>query len=465
MWGVSRLALCALLALGVLNSGAVALPPPAGSEFQINTYTQETQASPAAAMEDDGDFVVVWDSVQDGGLEGVFVRRFAKGGAAQGVELQVNTYTTGDQSNAAVAMDAEGDFVVVWTSPQDGQDTGVFAQRFGSSGARLGSEFQVNAHTASVQSRVDVAMRDNGDFVVVWNSYGQDGDNGVFGRRFDAGGTAQGVEFQVNSFTPGRQYAPDIAMADDGRFVVVWSSADGQDGELFGVFGQRFNAGAVPQGAEFQVNTYTPSYQFAPAAAMRSDGSFVVAWSSYHEGSADGMFGQRFDSAGGRLGVEFQINSHTLSYQEFGSLAVDANGDFLVAWNSIDQDGSGRGVFAQGFSSAGAPVGAEIQVHSYLTGDQAFPSVAAAGGAFVVAWASLGQDGSEQGVFAQRFGTALATIDVDGDGQVDALTDTLLMLRYVFGFRGATLVTGAVDLANCTRCTAAQIEAYIATLD
>jgi DNA-binding beta-propeller fold protein YncE len=54
--------------------------------------------------------------------------------------------------------------------------------------------------------------------------------------------------------------------------------------------------------------------------------------------------------------------------------------------------------------------------------------------------------------------------DIDGDGQTDPLTDGLLLLRYLFGFTGSTLITGAVDLANCTRCTAPAIEAYIAAL-
>ena len=52
--------------------------------------------------------------------------------------------------------------------------------------------------------------------------------------------------------------------------------------------------------------------------------------------------------------------------------------------------------------------------------------------------------------------------DVDGDGDSDPLTDALLVLRYRFGFSGATLITGAVDLANCTRCTAVEIEAFLA---
>jgi DNA-binding beta-propeller fold protein YncE len=57
-----------------------------------------------------------------------------------------------------------------------------------------------------------------------------------------------------------------------------------------------------------------------------------------------------------------------------------------------------------------------------------------------------------------------AAYDIDGDGEIDPLTDALLLLRFAFGFRGATLITGAVDLANCTRCTATEIEALIASL-
>ena len=50
----------------------------------------------------------------------------------------------------------------------------------------------------------------------------------------------------------------------------------------------------------------------------------------------------------------------------------------------------------------------------------------------------------------------LALLDIDLDGQVDPLTDGLSILRYVFGFRGTTLTAGAVDLVNCDRCTAAR---------
>jgi hypothetical protein len=55
-------------------------------------------------------------------------------------------------------------------------------------------------------------------------------------------------------------------------------------------------------------------------------------------------------------------------------------------------------------------------------------------------------------------------LDIDGDGETLALTDGLLAFRYAFGFRGAALIASAVDLDDCTRCTAEDIEAFLDAL-
>jgi hypothetical protein len=51
-------------------------------------------------------------------------------------------------------------------------------------------------------------------------------------------------------------------------------------------------------------------------------------------------------------------------------------------------------------------------------------------------------------------------LDVDGDGFATPLTDGLLVVRRLFGFDGAALTQGAVG-EHCTRCTAAAIEAWV----
>ena len=64
-------------------------------------------------------------------------------------------------------------------------------------------------------------------------------------------------------------------MDADGDFVVTWSS-HGQDGSGWGVYAQRYNAAGVTQGGEFRVNTTTANTQGSPTVAMDADGDFVV---------------------------------------------------------------------------------------------------------------------------------------------------------------------------------------------
>lgn len=52
--------------------------------------------------------------------------------------------------------------------------------------------------------------------------------------------------------------------------------------------------------------------------------------------------------------------------------------------------------------------------------------------------------------------------DIDGNGEVDALTDGILILRYMFTFRGNTLIANDVIGENATRTTAAEIENVLA---
>ena len=177
----------------------------------------------------------------------------------------------------------DGDFVVAWISDgQDGQSLGVFAQRFASSGAPQAVEFMVNSYTHDVTSSyLTAGMDPDGDFVIVWTSYRQDGLNsGIFAKRFASSGTAVGTDFQVNVVTVAVQSYPSIAMEDNGDFVVVWQSSPTLLGTGFRVFGRLFDSSGAASGGEFQVSTYTGSNQMTPSAAADADGDFAVAWTS-----------------------------------------------------------------------------------------------------------------------------------------------------------------------------------------
>lgn len=190
-------------------------------------------------MDADGDFVVAWESSgEDASSYGVFARRFNVLGAPQGIAFQVNSYTTNNQYRPSVDLDSDGGFVVAWQSTgQDGSNFGVFARRFNSLGVALTSEFQVNTFTSSAQRTPSVGVDARGDFVIAWVST-QDPGDGVFARHFNGAGP-QGTEFQLNTYTTGNQNAPAVKMNGGGDFVVAWQST-GQDGNSYSVFAQRF---------------------------------------------------------------------------------------------------------------------------------------------------------------------------------------------------------------------------------
>jgi len=55
-------------------------------------------------------------------------------------------------------------------------------------------------------------------------------------------------------------------------------------------------------------------------------------------------------------------------------------------------------------------------------------------------------------------------LDVDGNGQLDALTDGILILRFLFQFGGDALIGGNVVAPDCTRCTAEEIDPHLEEL-
>jgi hypothetical protein len=112
---------------------------------------------------------------------------------------------------------------------------------------------------------------------VVWQSANQDGyGSGIFGQRYDAAATPQGSEFQVNSSTLGNQVVASVASDPDGHLTVVWQSVSGPGQS--DVRGRRYDPAGVAEGPEFRVNTYTTGTHGRPIVASDAAGNAVVVW-------------------------------------------------------------------------------------------------------------------------------------------------------------------------------------------
>jgi hypothetical protein len=132
-------------------------------------------------------------------------------------------------------MDSSGNFVIAY------QYYGIYAQCYDFNGNLIGTDFQVNTNPTSNPYGPSTARDSFGNFVIVWESTGLDGSgSGVYAQKYDNNGDPIEEEFRVNTNTTNNQEKPCVAMSSSVDFIIAWQS-DGQDGDGFGIFSQRFS--------------------------------------------------------------------------------------------------------------------------------------------------------------------------------------------------------------------------------
>lgn len=433
-YGLSSWSLCRVAAVAVGAAFAAEAQVPVGGQFQVNTSTTGGQTAPSVAMAGDGDFIAVWVSSVARAGSSLDSQRFESSGAPSGTEFQVNTSAVSNQASPAIAAAEDGSFVAVW------QNGDIHAQRYDVNGLPAGAELVVNTYTTGVQTSPSVAGAPDGRFVVAWQSAGSPGtDTGssesVQARRYAADGTPQDVQFQVNTYTTGVQSAPAVAVAPDGDFIIAWQSqgSAGTDTDGASIQAQRYASNGAPQGAEFQVNSYTTGNQTFPSVAAASDGDYLLVWTSTGSPGTDSdntsIQGQLYGADGMPQGTQFQVNTITASVQNEPSVARDALGGFVAVWTDAVGTRADSRVRGQRYAFDGSPNGAEFQVNAYTTGSQGSAAVAGGpSGTFVITWQSEespGTDSDSNSIQGQRFTIATAIPSLSSE---QALAASLLLL-------------------------------------
>ena len=397
-------------------SGGSPAPIPLGGEFVIETeacdpdWTYYSRSNPVAAGTSAGAFTAAWNAwcvpgPYDHGCRYVFASRFGADGRHEGPTLEVGTACGGTHYGipfvqlGGVTRGPDGGFAVA-TSTQENYiseyDSWIQAKIYDSAGTVLGS-FLANETPWGENSRSAAIASDGpGNFAVSWHrsdDYHNDLE-GVRARLATALGVPLTDEFRVSAVRPGRQKNPDVAMAPDGRFVVVWESED-QDGSGYGVFGQLFDASGLPVGSEIPINYWTLGDQRSPSVAMGPEGRFVVAWTS-DDGISSDLVVRLFEADGSPTGDELLIWSPVV-VDTAGPGVTGSPEGFAVTWSALgNQDND---VWMRSFDWSGTSTGAQIRM-SDLAGHQTQPAIAAVDeGRFVVVWRHLATPGEVRGRF------------------------------------------------------------------
>jgi len=376
----------------------------ARAEIRINSTTSGDQSRPATVALANGSHVVVWQTGTSNDPGDIRAQRFDAAGNPIGGEVAVNTVQTDSQEAPVVAALADGGYVAAWWA---GAGNTVQAQRFDAAGNRIGGEVTLAGNVGPASSTsIRIAGLSNGGYALAWESP-DDSGGGVFTRRFDASGQAAGPQQSAAAITLDTQSTPTITGLADGGYVVLWQTSIGGTSPAPGwdVKGQRFDAAGHKVGGEFQVNTTAAGNQLEAATAALAKGGFVVVWRSHHEGDGQGdVYAQRFDASGAKVGGEVRVNSYAVGAQGAPDVVALADGGFAVAWTSTGQDSTGGGIYAQRFDAAGARVGSEFRLNEHTLGNQYDVDLAArTDGGFSAVWTSEAQDGNGAGVFGRSF--------------------------------------------------------------
>ena len=314
---------------------------PLGVEFMPTTVNVDAQRFPDVSVNRNGQTAIVWQSMnQDGSGNGVYRRIYNNAGIPISSVSRANSFTAGNQIRPKVAMAANGNCVVVWMEEiQDGDGFGIYARQYLANGAATSSQFQINDITVGYQGYPDIAMKPNGDFTVTWQSMGTDGSGqGIYAKHFDASRTALGGQFLVNTTTAGNQQEPSIAYKANGDFGIVWSSY-GQDGSGHGVYGKLYNAAGVVIKPEFLLNSTTAGNQLHAEIAASPGEKYFVSWTNEGEdGDRSGVSLTTLNANGTQTPV-VPVNTRTTDYQQFSALASSSDTTLQI----VNQDGLEQG--------------------------------------------------------------------------------------------------------------------------
>ena len=429
---------------------------PQGGEYSIAGSLPGDQVFPQVSINTSGGYIVWQDNRTDGDGLGISARRLNSSLSGSFGVFRVNEQGVGDQQNPKVTLLKSGGGVFVWqggtTAPH------IYARFLKPDGTFATGDVLVNSYVQGHQIDPVVASLADGNVVIAWSSFGQDGDlYGVFAQRFSSTGAKIGGEFQVNQFAQNNQRSPTVAGFANGGFLLAWISErfratafntgpsglpeqDGSSGLSIydvDVYARLYDAAGTPIADEFKMNSMA-NLCANPVVSVTPDDSLLVAWSGKPNQIAiastqpsDGwdIFGRVFGSDRNPKGSDFRINTFTYGDQVRPQVAALGQSHFVV-WTSLQQDGSREGVYGQVLSSTGTTIGSELRVNTITVSQQIFPAVASDGGRrFVAVWSSFVGGLASFDLFAQRY-TSAQSLPLPSAPYVSALSQSKLSVTW-----------------------------------
>jgi len=440
-----------------------------GSEIGNNFFIEDTTDSDQrnASIENDlpGNFVVSWQDSRIDYLE-VYAQRFSVEAIPIGSSFIVSTDTGclyQYQFYSEITVDNFGNFTICWEDHRYGNNGDIFAQSYLNDGTTIGDNFIVNDDIGSENQYTPSIAKDSSDnFIIAWVDIRDDCED-IYAQRFSNDGTALGSNFKVNDDTIGLfiHYSPSIATDAEGNFVITWT--DYRSGFCCDIYAQRYSNEGTPLGSNFIVNNSGACMHHNSRVVCKKNGDFIITWGDaedggklrepFHQqqdriilepefskekkGTEPDIYAQQYLSDGTPFGENFKVNDDVeYTYQERPDIAVDGNGNFIIAWE--DQRNEIWDIYYQRYLSDGTPIGSNVKVEDSIVSEIHWGASVSADefGNFVIAWRD--HRNNKFDIFAQRFlhdGTQIGyNFQVNNDTNSSAKTNPAISVNSIGHF-------------------------------
>lgn len=245
-----------------------------GSETKANTTVTGNQQRPDVAVDEDGNFVLVWESFGEveAGEYAIMAQLYDANGSTNGTQIQIssNDANTGDKRFPSVSMSDDGNFVVAWMEHFESTDVWrVKARMYDATGSATTSEIMV-AYTSGVENRdPDVYMDNDNEFRITWKRLA-DPIHSIMAMKFNSSGTASS-EVTVRTGSDALGYPKIVSQNNGNSSVIVWQEENTDAPGTNGVYFQLFSNSTLTStnGAVTLVNTETADNQQEPAISIK----------------------------------------------------------------------------------------------------------------------------------------------------------------------------------------------------
>ncbi len=358
------------------------------------------------AMDGSGNYTVVWEDYRTGNSD-IYLQQYNSSGTIVGTNIRVNDDGQGiDHYYPAIASNSTGKTAVAWVDERSGSSD-IYLQWFDASGTRNGTNIQVNDNTGTVYSAIHsvaVAVDGNGNTIVVWVKV----TNGYFDlylQRFNSSGVAQGVNIQVNDDASGTTYhfRPAIGVDGSGNSVIVWQ--DYRNGN-YDIYLQRYDGTGASLGVNIEVNDDGGTTdQAAPTIAINNSGAEIITWHDLRNGNRD-IYMQRYSASGTAQGSNVMVNDDAgTASQYYPTVGIDLTGNSIITW--YDYRNTDIDIYLQRYNASGVAQGSNVKVNSNaVAANQYYPWVSInSTGVGVISWEDYRISDGEN-IYHQRINTS-----------------------------------------------------------